>query len=88
MEVLVDLYEGAGLRDIETREITVYRTFADFEDFWSISMSSNAGAQVAGMSTDDVATLKERLRKRLPCDRSGRVAYSARANAIKARVAR
>jgi ubiquinone/menaquinone biosynthesis C-methylase UbiE len=88
MEVLVELYEGAGLTDIETREITVYRTFADFDDFWSISMSSNAGAQVADMKPEDVATLKARLRKRLPRDRSGRIAYSARANAIKARVAR
>jgi hypothetical protein len=88
MEALVELYEGAGLHDIETREITVYRTFADCDDFWSISMSSNASAQVADMKPEDVATLKARLRKRLPRDRSGRIAYSARANAIKARVGR
>jgi len=33
MEALRDLWAGAGLDKIETREIEVVRTFADFEDF-------------------------------------------------------
>jgi len=34
MEALRDLWTGAGLEAVETREITVHRTFADFDDFW------------------------------------------------------
>lgn len=33
MEALFDFHAQAGIRDIETREIVVQRTFADFDDF-------------------------------------------------------
>jgi hypothetical protein len=32
------LWIDAGLEAVETREITVQRTFADFEEFWSTSV--------------------------------------------------
>src|SRR4051795_7784914 len=35
MDNLRALWTGAGLQQIETREITVQRSFADFDDFWS-----------------------------------------------------
>jgi hypothetical protein len=38
------------------------------------------------MASGDVDRLKERLRARLPADAAGRIAYGARANAIKGRV--
>jgi hypothetical protein len=34
MEALRGLWTGAGLEAVETREITVHWTFADFGDFW------------------------------------------------------
>ena len=37
---LRDLWTGAGLVAVETREIAVQRIFADFEDFWSTSTHS------------------------------------------------
>jgi ubiquinone/menaquinone biosynthesis C-methylase UbiE len=86
-DVLKELWENAGLRDVETREIAVQRTFADFNEFWSISLKgSNVGRTVAALSSDQSECLKERVRARLLTDAAGRVTYSARVNAIKGRV--
>ena len=38
MDALRNLWTGAGLEAVETREITVQRTFADFDDFWTTSL--------------------------------------------------
>ena len=35
MDAMRDLWTGAGLDAVETREITVQRTFADFDDYWT-----------------------------------------------------
>jgi SAM-dependent methyltransferase len=42
IEVLRDLWTRAGLDAVETRDVTVQRTFPDFEDFWTISLSAPA----------------------------------------------
>jgi hypothetical protein len=39
------------------------------------------------MAADEVERLKTRLRARLPADATGRITVSARANAVKGRVA-
>jgi ubiquinone/menaquinone biosynthesis C-methylase UbiE len=86
MENLRELWAGAGLAAIETREITVRRTFADFDDFWATTVTSASVAPVmARMAAGDMARLKERVRARLPADPAGRITYGARANAIKGR---
>lgn len=38
LEVMRDLWTGAGLEAVETREIAVRRTFKDFDDFWTTKM--------------------------------------------------
>ena len=43
MEALRDLWTGAGLEAVETREITVHRTFADFDDFWMTKLKFPCG---------------------------------------------
>jgi ubiquinone/menaquinone biosynthesis C-methylase UbiE len=87
MEALRDLWTGAGLDAVETREITVQRTFADFDDFWTTTLlGSSVGPTVAAMAPADVELLKTRVRARLPADAAGRITYDARANAIKGRV--
>jgi ubiquinone/menaquinone biosynthesis C-methylase UbiE len=87
MEALRDLWTGAGLEAVETREITVQRTFADFDDFWTTTLlGSSIGPTVAAMAPADVELLKTRVRARLPADAAGRITYGARANAIKGRV--
>jgi SAM-dependent methyltransferase len=87
MEALRDLWTGANLDAVETREITVQRTFADFDDFWTTGLlGASIGPTVAAMAAGDVERLKTRLRARLPADAAGRITYGARANAIKGRV--
>jgi len=84
MEALRDLWTGAGLEAVATREITVHRTFANFDDFWTTEIKSPAVASmVATMASGDVETLKSRVRARLPADTEGRITYGARAHAIK-----
>jgi SAM-dependent methyltransferase len=87
IEVLRDLWTGAGLDEVETREITVQRTFPDFEDFWTTSLSTpNMRSVIPAMAPNDIELLKARVRARLPADATGRITYSARANAVKGRV--
>jgi hypothetical protein len=87
MEALRNLWTGAGLDAVETREIKVQRTFADFDDFWTTSLlAASIRPMVAAMASDGVELLKTRVRARLPADAAGRITYSARANAVKGRV--
>jgi ubiquinone/menaquinone biosynthesis C-methylase UbiE len=89
MEALRELWTGAGLEGIEVREITVQRTFADFDDFWTISvMAPSLSSTIAAMASSDLEQLKTRVRARLPADAAGRITYGARANAIKGRMPR
>ena len=86
MDALRDLWIGAGLEDVQTREITVHRTFANFDDFWMTNLKSPVlRPTVAAMKTGDVGTLISRVRARLPADADGRITCSARAHAIKGR---
>ncbi len=87
VEAMQEMWIGAGLERVETREIKVQRTFADFEDYWTISMlGAIVSATVGAMPPDEVKLLKKNVRARLPLDASGRITYEARANAVKGRV--
>jgi SAM-dependent methyltransferase len=87
LETLRDLWTGAGLEAIETRGITVQRTFADFDDYWTtIRMGPSVGQALATMAPSEISGLEARMRGRLPIDAAGRITYSARANAVKGRV--
>lgn len=84
VEELRRLWTGAGLQAVSTTEISVERTFADFEAFWTAQMKApSLGATINAMPREDIETLRTRLRARLPADRDGRITYGARANAIK-----
>jgi SAM-dependent methyltransferase len=86
---LRELWSGAGLEAVETTQITVQRTFADFDDVWTTSLlSPSAGATIAALSLADMDRLKTGLRERLPADAAGRITYAGRANAVKGRVRR
>src|SRR5262245_7917227 len=68
------LWTSAGLEAVETREITVHRTFADFDDLWTTSqLGASVGPTIAAMAASDVELLKARLRARLPADAAGRI---------------
>jgi hypothetical protein len=86
MEPMRELWIAAGLTDVETREITVQRTFSDFDDYWTAILGGpSVGPSLAAMPSEDLALLKARMRVRLPADPTGRITYSARANAVKGR---
>jgi SAM-dependent methyltransferase len=87
VDVMQRLWAAAGLEAVETREIEVQRTFADFDDYWTtVRGGPSVSGRLAGMPADDLAVLKTRMRTRLPADASGRITYGARANAIHGRV--
>jgi ubiquinone/menaquinone biosynthesis C-methylase UbiE len=88
IDAMHELWAGAGLSAIETREIVVRRSFADFDDYWTTILGGPSIAPgLASMLPADIALLKDRIRKRLPVDATGRITYDARANAVKGYVA-
>lgn len=87
LEKLQELWTGAGLQGVETREIAVQRTFVDFDDFWVTNLKSFAVAKaVADMALNDAEQLKQRVGARLSTDAQGRITCPARANAIQGRL--
>ena len=87
IDAMRDLWTGAGLSAVETREITVQRTFADFDDYWTTILGGpSVRPALDTMLPGDIALLKTRMRVRLPTDANGHITCSARANAVKGRV--
>jgi ubiquinone/menaquinone biosynthesis C-methylase UbiE len=84
LETLRRLWRHAGLDQIETREITVERTFADFEDYWTTStLAATVRQTISAMDPSEVEFLRTRMHRRLAADAAGRFTCSARANAIR-----
>jgi len=49
------LWTAAGLGSIDTREITVRRTFADFDEYWATVLGGpSVGAQLSAMPAGDI----------------------------------
>ena len=86
MDVLRQSWSDAGLVDVETHEIVVERTYADFEAFW---MAARKGPRIAPrlsqLPAGGADQLKERLRRRLAAAPDGSIAVEARANAVRGR---
>jgi hypothetical protein len=87
VEELRTLFEQAGLQQVTTRTIEIEVSYQNFDDYWSAQTGfANLVVQpIRKMSAPDVARLQTYLRDRLPTDHSGRIAYAARANAVKGR---
>jgi ubiquinone/menaquinone biosynthesis C-methylase UbiE len=84
LEALRQFWRGAALGEIETWEITVQRTFADFDDYWMTStLAATVSQTIATMNPTDVEFLKTRMRKQLSADAAGHITCVARAHAIK-----
>lgn len=78
------LWSAAGLREVETRPITVTRRFADFENYWAVNQRGpTIGAVLAAAPAQKLAVLKERVRARVPRDADGGITTAATANAVK-----
>jgi SAM-dependent methyltransferase len=87
-EVMQTLWQGAGLREVETRIIRITVDFTSFDDFCDSSLVpiGPAGQVIAKMSPAELEELKAHLRKLLPIAADGSIAYEAFANAVKGRV--
>lgn len=86
LDVMCDLWGGAGLDAVETRAIVVQRTFADFDDYWTtIRGGPSVSTKLKSMAPEQLALLEARMRTRLVPDAAGRITCSARANAVKGR---
>lgn len=86
-EEMAKLWSDAGLEAVEQRVIEVTRAFAGFEEYWDIVLGGpSVGPKLRELAPNDKERLKARLKARLPADRAGRIAYPARANAVKGRV--
>jgi SAM-dependent methyltransferase len=86
LENLSALWTGAGLVDVETREIHVERTYPDFDTFWKIAQTGpRVAPALSSTGSGNVEKVKRRLAERL-VDPDGRVTYGAVANAVKGRV--
>jgi ubiquinone/menaquinone biosynthesis C-methylase UbiE len=88
LETLSSLFAECGLEDIATRTIEVTLSFSDFNEFWQSQAAtfSPTGKVIASLSETERAKLIGLLRASLPAGPDGSIRYSARANAIKARV--
>lgn len=86
-EALKALWAEFGLREIETRELVVERTFANFDDFWLSMVVSSPVSILATLSDAESTEMKCRLQARLPVSTSGAITFHASATAIKGRKA-
>jgi len=86
MDAMRDLWTGAGLTAVETREISVQRTFIDFDDYWTTIRTDRASERSSRRCPP-----KNWRTSRRGCARAcrqtaaGRITYGARANAVKGR---
>ena len=88
LAALHTLFEEAGMKEITTRTIDVQMRFPSFNDVWQVTAPAfnPITRMVAALSDCDRSRLIDRVSTVLPAHPDGSVSYSARANAIKARV--
>ena len=87
---LAALFAGVGFDDIATRAIDGTCAFRDFDTFWRTQtpLMHPVGKLVAALSDVDRAALMDTVRVQVPAGPDGKIAYAARANAVKGRVPR
>ena len=88
LNVLQDLWQAAGLAEVETRVIRVRVRHESFDAFWnSNGQVGPSGKAIASLEPELRARLREHLRATMPAGPDGVIEYDAWANAVKGRVA-
>jgi SAM-dependent methyltransferase len=89
-EALEKLFSGAGLKGTEVKAIDIPTTFTNFDDYWQPFLGGQGPAPAYAMSLDETARarLQDRIRARIPAAAGGSIALTARAWAVRARVAK
>ncbi|MGB6534533.1 MAG: class I SAM-dependent methyltransferase [Xanthobacteraceae bacterium] len=87
-QALERIFKAASLDQVETRLIEIDVTYPDFDVYWSsqTALANSTVQYLRKMTAAEVEKIKAYLRDRLPTDRTGRIAYKARASAAKGRV--
>jgi SAM-dependent methyltransferase len=89
LDVLQELWTAAGLKAVETLQIEVQRTFADFADYWTTVQSGPSVRRQLGQMDGGVrGELRERMQVKLHAEADGTIVCSARANAVRGLVPR
>jgi SAM-dependent methyltransferase len=84
-EPLHDLFQGAGLRDVEVRPIDIATNFRDFEDYWQPFLGGQGPAPgyVRSLTAEQRSVLRERIKIGLPFAPDGSIPMIARAWAVR-----
>jgi SAM-dependent methyltransferase len=87
-ETMQELWQGAGLQAVETRQIRIPVVYSSFDDFCESNLVpiGPSGQSISALSPSEKEQLKARLREQLPISADGRIAYEGVANAVKGRV--
>jgi SAM-dependent methyltransferase len=79
-----ELFQRAGLQNVQVRAIDVTTDFKDFDDYWSPFLGGQGPAPAYAMSLDEKkrAVLREHIRAGLPFASDGSILLVARAWAV------
>jgi hypothetical protein len=87
MERLEETWLEAGLENIETKRISVQRTYENFSDYWDLtSRSANVSPILSQLSPDMSDRVKKMTQDSLGVDHNESVTVDAFANAVKGTV--
>ncbi len=83
-DALRKCWTDAGLQKIELRRIDVERSFTDFDEYWTIGLTSPAlGSSLRALPAKDLEQLKDKVRARFANAGKKPFVASAYANAVK-----
>ncbi len=87
---LRELFTRAGLGGVDVTAIDIPMHFRSFDDYWSPFLGGQGPAPAYAMALDGAAraSLRDRIRERLPLQADGSICLTARAWAVRAAVAR
>jgi SAM-dependent methyltransferase len=86
LEASEGMWRGAGLVDVQTRQIEVHRNFDSFDGFWLTAYGSSRLRDLfTSLSPVALQRLRERVRHELGINHGGPLVTKARANAVKGR---
>jgi len=83
--VMKNLWQNAGLTNVETNTFHMEVNYKDFEDFWQVSTQplNPLGKMIQALPAELKAKLKEETHAQLPAQPDGRIVYGCFANAVK-----
>jgi len=84
---LVELFRGAGLKDVRCEPIEVSTEFSDFQDYWKpyLGGTGPAPSYVASLDPEQKDRLAGDLERTLPRGRDGKIVLTAGAWAVQGR---